>query len=233
MKREKAIAPLLAVWFGANFIPHLIVFLTTGQVYYQLSPFWQLLAESSIMLLNLVLPLIALRYASGQKGRILHSLGWQWAGWRTIWIGLLGFVGFMIAAIGTQLIGQPISSPPRRLTSQELILTLALLLGLTAVAEETMFRGYIQTTLTQGYGPWIGIGGTVLLFGLRHLPMDLYNGLVQHSSLPAWVSRLLQLYLGALLFGLVRHRGKSTWASWVMHESVLVLIVVLGLVAGG
>jgi membrane protease YdiL (CAAX protease family) len=233
MKRETAIAPLLAVWFSANFGPHLVVFLITGGVYYQLAPLWQLVAESAIMLLNLLLPLIALRCSSYQEGHVLQSLGWQWAGWRTIWIGLLGFVAYMIAAIGTQLIGQPIGSPPQRLTSQELVLTLILLLGLTAVAEETMFRGYIQTTLTQGYGPWIGIGGAALLFGLRHLPMDMYNGLVQHASPAAWISRLLQLYVGALLFGIVRHRARSTWASWVMHESVLILIVVLGLLAGG
>jgi membrane protease YdiL (CAAX protease family) len=232
-KGKKAIASILAVWFCANFIPHLIVFLATGKVYYQLAPLWQIVAESSIMSLNLLLPLIALRYSSHQEGYILQSLGWRWGRWRTIWIGLLGFVAFMIAAIGTQLIGQPISSPPQRLTSQELILMLILLLGLTAAAEETMFRGYIQTTLTQEYGTWIGIGGAALLFGLRHLPMDLYNGLVQHAAPTAWISRLLQLYIGALLFGMVRYRAKSTWASWVMHESVLILIVVLGLIASG
>jgi membrane protease YdiL (CAAX protease family) len=161
------------MWLCANFIPHLIIVLATGKVYYQLAPFWQFVAEGSIMLLNLVLPLIALRYSSHQKAHILQSLGWRWGGWRTIRIGLLGFVAFMITAIGTQLIAQPISSPPQRLTPQELILTLILLLGLTAAAEETMFRGYIQTALTQEYGTWIGIGGAALLFGLRHLPMDL------------------------------------------------------------
>jgi membrane protease YdiL (CAAX protease family) len=233
VKREKAIAPLLAVWFGANFGPHLVVFLATGRVYYQLAPLWQFIAESAIMLLNLLLPVVALRYFQCQKGHILHSLGWRWDGWRTIWIGLLGFVAYMIAAIGTHLIGQPIGSPPQRLTPQELILALILLLGLTAAAEETMFRGYIQTTLTQRYGAWIGVGGAALLFGLRHLPMDLYNGLAQHASTAAWISRLLQLYIGALLFGIARHRARSTWASWVMHESVLILIVVLGLVVDG
>jgi membrane protease YdiL (CAAX protease family) len=221
------------VWFGANFFPHLVVFVATGKVYYQLAPLWQFVAESSIMLLNLVLPPMALRYFSDQQAHILKNLGWRWGGWRTIGIGLLRFVAFMTVSIGTQLIGQPIGSPPQRLTSQELVLTLILLLGLTAAAEETMFRGYIQTALTQGYGAWIGIGATALLFGLRHLPMDLYNGLVQRASPAAWISRLLQLYTGALIFGIARHRAKSTWASWVTHESVLILIVVLGLVAGG
>jgi membrane protease YdiL (CAAX protease family) len=232
-KHKKTIAVLLLVWFTANFIPHVIVFVATGKIYYQLVPIWQFVAESSIMLLNLLLPVIASHYFSCQQDHILRNLGWRWGGWRVIWIGLLGFVAFMIVAIGTQLIGQPIGSPPQRLTPPELALILTLLLVLTAAAEEMMFRGYIQTILTGEYGAWIGIGGAAMLFGLRHLPMDLYNGLVQHAPPSAWASRMLQLYIGALLFGIVRHRAKSTWASWIMHESVLILIVVLGLVASG
>ena len=72
---KKAIVSILAVWLCANFIPHLIVFLATGKVYYQLAPLWQSVAESSIMLLNLVLPLIALRYSSPQEAHILQSQG--------------------------------------------------------------------------------------------------------------------------------------------------------------
>lgn len=232
-KHKKTIAILLLVWFTANFIPHIIVFLATGRIYYQLAPVWGLAAESSIMLLNLLLPVISLRYFSRQKDHILQNLGWRWGGWRTIWIGLLGFAAFMVTAIGTQLIGEPIGSPPQRFTPQEMILTLILLLVLTAAAEETMFRGYIQTILTKEYGTWIGIGSAALLFGLRHLPMDLYNGFVQQVPPSAWISRMLQLYIGALLFGMARHRAKSTWASWIMHEAVLILIVILGIVASG
>jgi hypothetical protein len=42
---------------------------------------------------------------------------------------------------------------------------------------------------------------------------------------------MLQLYLGAIVFGLVRHWAQSTWASWLMHQGILVLIVVLGLLS--
>jgi len=229
-KHKNTIAILLSVWFIANFIPHIIVFLASGKIYYQLAPVWGLAVESSIMLLNLLLPVISLRYFSHQKEHILQNLGWRWGGWRTIWIGLLGFVVYMVTMIGTQLIGEPIGSPPQRFTSQELVFVLILLLVLTAAAEEMMFRGYIQTILTKEYGTWIGIGSAAMLFGLRHLPMDLYNGLVQHAPPTAWISRMLQLYIGALLFGMARHRAKSTWASWIMHEAVLILIVILGIV---
>ena len=221
---------LLSAWFTANFIPHIIVYLSTGKIYYQLPHGWAIIAESSIMLLNLLLPVVVLRYLVNQKGLITESLGWQWRGWRTIGVGLIGFIIYLLIAATTQVaLGNPISTPGWRIASSwEIIALLILLLGLTAASEETMFRGYLQTTLTNEYGVWIGIGVTALLFGLHHLPMDLYAGLVQHASVSAWICRMLQLYLGALLFGIVRHWGKSTWASWIIHEGVLALIIILG-----
>jgi membrane protease YdiL (CAAX protease family) len=107
---------------------------------------------------------------------------------------------------------------------------LVLLLGLTALAEETMFRGFLQTYLVGGYGAWAGILLAALLFGLRHLPVDIYSGLVTGASAASWLSRLVQLYSLALILGLVRHKA-STWASWLVHEGVLVLILLLGILS--
>jgi len=214
---------LLAVWFIANFIPHILVFFMTKKICYQLNTVWIIATESSIMLLNLLLPVIALLT---QEGHILQRLGWRWGGWHTVWIGLIGFVAFIATALIIQrTIGAPLSSPGRQINFREFVVISALLLMLTPAAEETMFRGYIQTALTRSYGVWIGIGGTALLFGLRHLPMDLYNGIVQRAPSSAWLSRMLQLYIGALLFGIVRHWAGSTWASWIMHEGIMVVIV--------
>lgn len=233
MRRERKALVLLSGWLIANFIPHLVVFLATGKIYYQLSTVWMIVAEGSIMFLNLLLPVFALRYIFKQTGDMLSNLGWQWKGWRTVWVGFFGILVLLIIAIGTQqLIGDPVSTSGQSFASfGELAMAMVLLLVLTAVAEETMFRGWIQTTLTQDYGVWLGIGIAALLFGLRHLPMDLYGGFSQQAPPSAWISRMLQLYVGAVVFGLVRHRAKSTWASWVMHEGFLVLIVFLGIAA--
>jgi hypothetical protein len=92
---KTAIAALPAVWSGANFGPHIVVFFVTGKMYCRLALRWQLVAESSIMLLNLVLPLIALRYAHRQQARLLQSFGWHWGGGRAIGIGLLGFGAYV------------------------------------------------------------------------------------------------------------------------------------------
>lgn len=233
MIRERKVLVLLTGWLIANFIPHLVVFLATGKIYYQLPAVWMIVAESSIMLLNLLLPMFALRYIFKQTSNTLSNLGWRWNGWRTVWIGFFGFFVYLVVAIGTQqLIGDPVSTPGQNFTSYwELTMAMVLLLGLNAAAEETMFRGWIQTTLTQDYGIWVGIGFTALLFGIRHLPMDLYGGLSQHAPTSAWISRMLQLYIGAVVFGFVRHRAKSTWASWIMHEGFLLMIVFLGIIA--
>lgn len=230
MTRERKAWILLPVWLIANFVPHLVVLLVTGKIYYRLSAVWMIAAESAIMLLNLLLPVLTSRYLFKQTDDVLASLGWQWRGWRTVWIGLLGLLVSLVLAIGTQqLIGDPLSTPGQRFTSLgQLAMAMVLLLGLTAAAEEMMFRGWIQTTLTQDYGVWIGIGVTALLFGLRHLPMDLYAGLSQGAPPSAWLSRVLQLYIGAVLFGMARYWARSTWASWIMHEGFLLLIVLLG-----
>ncbi|HDN80697.1 MAG: hypothetical protein DRI61_13105 [Chloroflexi bacterium] len=214
---------LLSVWLVANFAPHILVFFVKKKICYQLNTMWIMLTESSIMLLNLLLPVLVLL---PRKDHIFQGLGWRWGGWHTMWIGLIGFVVFIaIALVSQRTIGAPLSSSGRQISSHEFIMTSTLLLVLTPAAEETMFRGYIQTALTRSYGVWIGIGGTALLFGLRHLPMDLYNGIVQRAPSSAWLSRMLQLYIGALLFGIVRHWAGSTWASWIMHESIMMVIV--------
>lgn len=225
---------LLLVWFIANFVPHIIVFIATGKIYYQLAAIWMIVAENTIMLLNLLLPLIALRYLLNQRDHILQNLCWRWRGWRTIWIGLAGFIATIIMLLCTQqIIGDPVGSPAKQIHPGEVLIMLLSLLVLAAASEEMMFRGYIQTVLTRDYGAWVGVIGTALLFGLRHLPMDLYNGLVTYAPLSSWVSRMLQLYIGALLFGIARHWAKSNWASWIMHEGVVILIVILSIVASG
>jgi membrane protease YdiL (CAAX protease family) len=233
MRKYKAKLPiLLAVWFLANFVPHIVIFLLTGKIYYRLSPYSMIVAEASIMLLNFILPVAVLYYFSPQGSSVMHRLGWRWNGWRIVWIGLAGFIITMIIMVVIQqFIGNPISSPSQKFHPQEMAMLIILLLVITAAGEETMFRGYIQMELAQSYGALIGVIGTAFLFGLRHLPMDLYNGITQHAPLSAWTSRMLQLYLFALFLGIARHWAKSTWASWIMHEGVLVLIVLLGLLA--
>ena len=102
MKRESKALVLLAVWLIANFVPHLVVFVVTRKIYYQLPAIWMIVAESSIMLLNLLLPIFALRNIFKQTNNTLACLGWLWNGWRTVWIGLIGFLVYLAVAVVAQ-----------------------------------------------------------------------------------------------------------------------------------
>jgi membrane protease YdiL (CAAX protease family) len=86
-----------------------------------------------------------------------------------------------------------------------------------------MFRGWTQTQIGKRYGAWVGIVVGILLFGLRHLPADLFFARIWQATPQMWLSRQLQLYLVALGLGLARHFGKSTYASAIMHGLVFVV----------
>ena len=138
-------------------------------------------------------------------------------------------------AIINRLVGEGIPyNPPEAsggITAQNLLDIAGLLLGLlsfmgiTILGEETMFRGWIQTQVGNRHGIWVGLMLAVILFGLRHLPADIYYAYIWHATPRMWLSRQLQLYAVAFCLGLARHFGGSTYASAIMH--VLILAVAL------
>ena len=77
----------------------------------------------------------------------------------------------------------------------------------SAVCEEIAWRGVVQTALVRAWGPWIGIGVTVVLFALKHVLMD------------ATFARITTLLMLGLVFGIVRHRW-GTGSSTVTHVVV-------------
>jgi hypothetical protein len=63
------------------------------------------------------------------------------------------------------------------------------------------------------------------LFGLRHLPADLFYAQAWSATPQMWLTRQTQLYSGALLFGLARYLGRSTYASATAHAWYWVLVL--------
>lgn len=74
----------------------------------------------------------------------------------------------------------------------------------------------------------MGLLLSVVLFGLRHLPADLFYAQVWQATPHMRLSRFLQLYIGGICFGLARHFGKSTFSSSIMHGLVF-LVALFGL----
>ena len=238
---------ILITWAAANFVLVGAVSWMAGGWYlgWQASPGVILLAELGlIMLPNLILPVIILRYGwPGPVASVSHALGWRWNDWRSLAWGILGFAAFiMLSSLVVRWLGEGIPYNLPGDTGEgiqlnrpsDILRILALLLGLLASAlitvagEETMFRGLIQTQVGERYGAWVGLLSGALLFGLRHLPADFFYAQVWQSTPQMWLSRQVQLYLVALCLGWVRYFGRSTFASAILHGLVF-LAVLFGL----
>lgn len=247
MSAASPLKRILIVWFIANFALVGIGSWIAGGWYLS----WEvptgvgiLVELGLIMLPNLILPILVMRYGWPEPvGSIREALGWVWNGQRSVVTGLLTFITFYLLVTAIVLFAG--ASIPYHMPGAagegiavrgpgDLLLVLGTLLGLmvyvalTVAGEETMFRGWIQTQVGSRYGPWPGLLAGAALFGLRHLPADIFYARVWQATPQMWLSRELQLYLLAILLGLARHYGKSTYASAIMHGLVL-LFALFGL----
>jgi membrane protease YdiL (CAAX protease family) len=67
-------------------------------------------------------------------------------------------------------------------------MTLALFVIVHPIAEELLFRGYVQTRLRERWGPLAGIAITSLVFGFYHLPDQALFGVIFGAYL-GWVAQ--------------------------------------------
>ena len=90
-------------------------------------------------------------------------------------------------------------------------LWLAMLVNvLVAVAEETMFRGYLLTGLDKAWGKWIGLIATAILFSLPHLT-------VMGAQETNWLLFTVLLALPGLLLGWTFLQSRSLWLPVGIH----------------
>ena len=93
-------------------------------------------------------------------------------------LAITGLVGLGAAGAMWRLVTQirtnqgKLAWPPR--TGQQCRDFVLVFVVIIVVGEETMFRGWIQTQAGKRYGVWAGLLLSVVLFGLRHLPADLF-----------------------------------------------------------
>lgn len=233
---------VLIAWAIANFLIVGIASWIVGRWYlgWQPAPVAGALAELGlIMLPNLVLPILVLRYGWIEPvGNLRAALGWQWNGWRSPAAGALAFVVFYLLLKGITLsfgssipynlpgtgsAGMAVNTPGDILKILGILMGLVVFITFTVAAEETMFRGWIQTQVGNRLGAWAGILTGALLFGLRHLPADIFYARAWQATPQMWLSRQVQLYALAFLLGLTRHIGKSTYASTLMHGLIFVV----------
>ena len=113
----------------------------------------------------------------------------------------IGFACGLLLAIGWLRI---VPGPPG--SSLAVAASLTLMLGVAALAEEVIARGYLLTVLRDGLGDWAAIATTSLLFGAAHL----FNAGVTAESFA--IVTLAGVFLAA-----IRIAFRSVYAAWAAH----------------
>lgn len=92
-------------------------------------------------------------------------------------------------------------------------LWLAINLCVTALSEELVFRGWLQSALVKRCGAWPGIALAALLFGVAHAPFS--------------VSFAVVAAFAGLGYGLIFHLGGRLWPAVALHFAVNLLHLLL------
>lgn len=141
---------------------------------------------------------------------------WSSLGWRVPWprMGLTVFAGPMLV-VTVAVLGQLLNTPVIDNSIEKLLhgRMSILLVGFFAttlgpLAEELIFRGFLQPLMIRTFGIAAGILLSSLPFALLHGPQ--YSWSWQHIVL---------LVLASTVFGYTRHRTGSTAASTLVHAT--------------
>ncbi|MBI4890212.1 MAG: CPBP family intramembrane metalloprotease [Acidobacteria bacterium] len=141
---------------------------------------------------------------------------WDSLGWRVPWprMRLTIFIGpalvILVVIVGTLLHTPEIDNAVQKLLKDK---TSILLVGFFAttlgpLAEELIFRGFLQPLTVRTFGAWAGVALASLPFALLHGPQ--YSWSWQH---------VLMLFLASSVFGIVRWKLDSTAASTLVHAT--------------
>ncbi|MDG9923673.1 MULTISPECIES: CPBP family intramembrane metalloprotease [unclassified Pseudomonas] len=121
--------------------------------------------------------------------------------------GLITLLAVPLAALALGLVGWQPKWP------QQLWLWLAVNLGVAVLAEELLFRAWLQPALVARLGTFGGLIATALLFGAAHLPFSPVFALVA--------------LLAGLGYGLVFHYSGRLWPAVALHGAVNLTHVLL------
>jgi len=141
---------------------------------------------------------------------------WQSVGWTGFRLNpLLVVICGLGTAFGVALLSVALKTPTTSNRITELLqdpksVMVVALFGLTLgpLAEELIFRGFLQPLLVRSLGPVFGVFAAAIPFGLLHFQE--YGNSWRHALL---------ISLAGAAFGWMRHRTGSTQASTLMHAS--------------
>lgn len=153
-----------------------------------------------------------------------RSLGWVRPRIPVLTVISLGYLlAISIAVIGHFARIPDVQSPMKELLSDRTSFAIAACAGVTVgpLAEELVFRGFVQPLFVRSLGAAPGILLAALPFGLLHVP--------QYGN--SWRHGLLIVLAGAA-FGWMRHVSRSTLGSTLMHSAYNLALFTAFLFAG-
>jgi membrane protease YdiL (CAAX protease family) len=218
---------VLLVWRGAASMADIVAQLQTDQL-----PAW-LYGALKLGEFAMLVPLTVLfcRFLDRRKW---VTLGFRWERGRLLDVALGVVLGGLQMALifgvawGIRSLDVSLLSGSALLRALVDGLVLTGMFVLVAVGEELMFRGYLQTNLGEGMGPWPALLLTSVLFGLFH-------GLNPNLG---WLA-LVNIALAGLSMGYGRMVSGALWLpmayhwSWNWFQGVVFALPVSGVRFGG
>lgn len=140
-----------------------------------------------------------------------RGAGWSACGWRRRRLGGAVTLGMLMGATALLVRARPFA--PERLRLDDTWWALATY-AVVALAEEMLYRGFLQGTLADSLGRWTAYVVTALLFTALHLPARLLGGEPLARSLTYAAVRLLPM---ALIFGATMLAADHVAAPTLVH----------------
>ncbi|MDE3046352.1 MAG: CPBP family intramembrane metalloprotease [Verrucomicrobiota bacterium] len=142
-----------------------------------------------------------------------------------VWGGLLGALSLGVAV--SYFLFPPDAAIPFQ-TSEESSIPpyVALPVG---IGEETLFRGYIQSLISENVNPWTGIALSSLAFGAAHIPNA--NALEPQHRWRYYAFSLPLITTMGAYFGWVTHKNHSLQESVAIHTWYDLIIFTAGALA--
>jgi membrane protease YdiL (CAAX protease family) len=169
------------------------------------------LLPGQLLMYGYVFGFLAILFRAEYQRPMWESLGWTRPP-QGVSLPACGGVlaAILTASLGVALKTPDLSSPMKDLLSEPFSLILVGLLGITIgpLAEEVVFRGFMQPLFVRSLGAPVGVLLAAGLFGALHLP--------EYGN--SWRHGLLITAAGAA-FGWMRRRTGSTLAAAVMHAA--------------
>lgn len=140
-----------------------------------------------------------------------RSLGWVRIPIPPAWVAIAGWLTAFVVTLVAYLIRTPVTSNPlTELMQDRASMILIGIFGVTLgpLAEELIFRGFLQPLVVRSLGVAPGIIVAAIPFGLLHFP--------EYGN--SWRHAVLISGAGAA-FGWMRHRTGSTKAATLMHAA--------------